>query len=117
MASAPPAAQPGHCQSCHSPWTHSQAPWAEGAGWRLLPAASRGPAQLHTQHGSWSPVGWEGWLLAAGLEHRSPGLHCSPRTPTPRPRFKALGTLKMSRRGEDLLPKPAVHLRAEAGLC
>ena len=114
MASAPPAVQTGHCQSCHSSWTHSQAALGEGAGAKTPGHGQQRPTRLHTQHGSqW---GREGRLLGAALHAAPPGLRCSARIPTPGP-FKALGTLKMSRRGEDLLPRPAVHLRAGADLC
>lgn len=118
MASAPPAAQTGHCQSCHSPWTHSQA--ALGGGSRRGDSCPRSAeAQPSSTHSTAHGLQWGGragsWQL--GSSAAPLGLHCSPRTPTSRPPFKALGTLKMSRRGEDLLPRPAVHLQAGVGLC
>ena len=81
---------------------------------RLLRTVSRGPpGSTHsTARSGGERVG--SWEL--GSSAAPPGLRCSARIPTPGP-FKALGTLKVSRRGEDLLPRPAVHLRAGADLC
>lgn len=70
MASVPPAVQTGHCQSCHSSWTHSQAALGEGAGAKTPGHGQQRPTRLHTQHGSqW---GREGRLLGAALQRRSP---------------------------------------------
>ena len=91
-------------------------PWRREQARRLLPTVSRGPpGSTHSTAGSGGErVGsWELGSSAAA----PPGLCCSARIPTLGPPFKALGTLKMSRRGEDLLPRPAVHLRAGADLC
>lgn len=115
MASAPPAVQTGHCQSCHSSWIHSQA--ALGGGSRRRDSRPRS-AEAHPDPHT-ARLSGDGRAGSWGLGSRAapPRLHCSALIPTPGAPFKALGTLKMSHRGEDLPPRPAVHLRAGAGLC